>query len=183
MKAGRGSAWYLPLAASVVLATPASGLDRRARVNGWQVVDVAEDDGGTLVSLERAAAGLRLEYKAIFWRGNHGILHDVLIDSCGSGAFRSSDPAEVTAADLRARFAGLLAACDVAPEQGAAALEGLEAAFAVAAGWIGEAARALDAENAEIADYGRDADADPGAADPPRPPTRPDAPSSLISGG
>jgi hypothetical protein len=84
MKAGRAGAWSLVVAASLVFATPASGLDRRAPVSGGLVADVAEDDGGTLVTMERAVAGLRLQYKAIFWRGNHGIIHDAVVESCGS---------------------------------------------------------------------------------------------------
>ena len=167
MKAGRCGAWSLVVAASLVFATPASGLDRRARVGGWLVADTAEDDGGTLVAMERTVAGLRLEYKAIFWRGNHGIIHDAAIESCGSEPFRSSDPAEVTAASVRARLAGLLAACGVARDQADAALEGFEGAFAVARRWSGDAARARNAEIAAMADYGRDDDSDPPTADPP----------------
>jgi hypothetical protein len=67
----------------------------------------------------------------------------------------------VTAASVRARLAGLLAACGIPRGASDAALEGFEGAFAVARHWSEDAARARSAENAAIADYGRDDDSEP----------------------
>jgi hypothetical protein len=99
--------------------------DRRRTVAGWQIEDVAEQDGGRLVRMRRNAAGYRLQYEAAFWRGNGGRIQATLVEysDCTNGEELPRDTA-APAGRIRDLLAAHMAECGAAPARIAAALRG-----------------------------------------------------------
>jgi hypothetical protein len=129
--------------------------DRRRAVAGWIVEDKAEDDGGRVVQLRRITGSIHIRYTAAFWRGNDGRIQTTLVErsDCSNGE-EIDRHAVLPARALRAMFARTLAECAVTPRGVAAALAGLERAYALALAWSREAEAAPAAEAAAIAAYG-----------------------------
>lgn len=144
---------------------PDERVDRRQIVAGWIVEDVSETDGGLMVRMIRQGEDYRLEWSTSYWRGNGGPVSGATLQrgDCASGdASAIQDPSvELTAAALRDRFAEYLAECEIPAVEAANILEGFEPAFALASGWAAEAEAATAAENAAIAAYGSEPEADP----------------------
>lgn len=130
---------------------------RHRAVSGWQVDYVAETDGGRVVRLSRRAGDARLHFHAAFWHGNDGRIQAMLVErsDCTNGE-EIGRHVVLEARTLRALFATALADCAVPPRRIAAALRGLESAYALAASWADEAAAATTAEAEAIDAYGRD---------------------------
>lgn len=144
---------------------------RQRTVSGWQIAEIAESDGGRLVRLTRGAQGARLQFTSVFWHGNDGRIQSVLVErsDCGNGEELARHEVP-DVARLRAMFAAILAECALPPRRIAAALAGLERAYALTAAWADEAEAATAAEAQAIADYGTaNASATaPATAPPPR---------------
>jgi hypothetical protein len=136
---------------------PAAQADRSRTVGGWLVEDRAEEDGGRLVRLSRAAQGARIQYSAAFWRGNDGRIQALLVErsDCTDGE-EIDRHAVAEPRRVRAMLAGLLARCALAPRRIEAALAGFERAYALALDWARDAEAATAAEAQAIADHGRD---------------------------
>ncbi|MGQ0590414.1 MAG: hypothetical protein ACT4N8_12945 [Sphingosinicella sp.] len=153
-------ALLLTLAGGAILAAqPDSRLTRQREVSGWLVEEVAESDGGSMVRMSRTAGGARLQFSAVFWRGNHGRIQAVLVErsDCTNGE-EIGRHVVLEAPALRALFAAALEDCAVSPRRIEAALAGIEPAYALAAAWADEAAAATAAEAQAIADYGNSGD-------------------------
>lgn len=142
---------------AILAAQPDERTIRQREVAGWLVEDVAESDGGQLIRLTRRAAGARLQFLAAFWRGNDGRIQSMLVErsDCTNGE-ELGRHAVPEARELRALFAAALADCALPPRRIAAALAGLEPAYALAASWADEAAAATAAEIRAIIDHGRE---------------------------
>jgi hypothetical protein len=143
-------------AAMVLLLAAAPHPDRQRTVAGWQIGDVAEQDGGRLVRMRRDARGYRVRFEAAFWRGNQGRMQTTLVEhsDCTNGDVLDRHTAR--AAEVRALLAGHLAGCGAAPARIGLLLRGFEAAWRLASAWAADAKAATAAEAAAIADYGRD---------------------------
>lgn len=141
----------------------------RARaVSGWLVEELSESDGGRIVRLVRTRPGYRLDYQAVFWRGNYGpirgfTLADGACRSGDAGAPMPPDWVESEAA-VSARFGAYLAECGIRGRRAARRLAGLRPAFALFAAWVAEADAAIAAENRAIADHGAQPDERPAPA-------------------
>lgn len=136
--------------------------DQRRVVQGWQVENVAEDDGGRIVRMTRRVGPYVLAYGISFWRANPGPLAQADMDlpdqrSCGHAEWRR-DPGSANlwrpetglaarAGAVRELFRQGLAACHVAAGQAAAALRGFDQAFALTARWAEASRRATIAES------------------------------------
>jgi len=70
-------------AAMLLLLAAAPYPDRQRTVAGWRVEDVAEQDGGRLVRLHRAAAGYSMQF-ILFGRNTSGTMY--LFDQAGNPA-------------------------------------------------------------------------------------------------
>ena len=147
-----------PAAAALAQPFPPEPPDRRRNLGGWLVEHVGEEDGGRIVRMSRERDGIRLEYDAVFWRGNYGIyMHSAAKRpglSCGTDQWRQAWGTTVPAEAVRARLAAHLADCGTAPAQVAAALQGFEPAFRLAARWVRQAEALTAAEIQAIVDYG-----------------------------
>jgi hypothetical protein len=143
--------------AMLLLAAAAPYPDRQRRVAGWLVEDVAEQDGGRLIRMRRAASGYRLYFQAAFWRGNDGRIQTVLVEhsDCTNGD-ELGRHAVPRVEEIRALLARHLADCGAAPARIAAALHGIGPAYGLASAWAADAEAATAAEAAAIADEGRD---------------------------
>lgn len=132
--------------------------DQRRRVAGWAVEHAGEEDGGRVVRLTRERRGIRLEYNAVFWRGNYGIyMHSSAQRpglACGSDHWQQEWGTSLPAGPVRTRLAFHLAECGTPREQIAAALQGFEEAYALAAQWVADAERLTAAEIEAIVNYG-----------------------------
>lgn len=132
--------------------------DQRRRVAGWTVEHAGEEDGGRIVRLTRERRGVRLEYRAVFWRGNHGIyMHSSAHRpgrTCGAEQWRQQWGTSLPAEPVRTRLTFHLADCGTPRERIAAALDGFEEAYALAAQWVAEAERLTAAEIDAIVNYG-----------------------------
>lgn len=153
---GAGMAWAGP---------PAQG-DRSRTIKGWLVEDVAEQDGGRLVQLSRGSRGLRIQYSAAFWRGNHGRIQSILVEvsDCTNGETLDRN-AVPDAKAVRVLITAHLTECAVPPRRIEATLRGFESAFALALAWARDAEAATIAEAEAIAGEGRETD-DATADDP-----------------
>lgn len=150
-----GAAFALA-AAAAAQPFPPTPPDQRRHVAGWTVEHAAESDGGRIVRLFRRHGRLRLEYRAVFWRGNHGIYMDTSVHqgdlTCAEDwrqEWRTAAPAEA----VRSRFAFNLADCGRAPGEAARALHGFDPAYRLAAQWVAEAEALTEAEIQTIVDY------------------------------
>ncbi|HEV2815843.1 MAG TPA: hypothetical protein VGW40_01270 [Allosphingosinicella sp.] len=143
-------------AAMLLLLAAAPYPDRHRTVAGWRVEDVAEQDGGRLVSMRRDALGYHIQFHAAFWRGNDGRIQTTLVEhsDCTNGDELARRPA--AAAEVRALLARHLADCAAAPGRIALLLRGFEPAWRLASAWAAEAEAATAAEAAAIAEHGRD---------------------------
>ena len=147
----------LALLAALLLPAAAPYPDRQRIVAGWRVEDVAEQDGGRLVSMHREAAGYAMQFQAAFWRGNDGRIQATLVEhsDCTNGD-ELGRHAALRAAEIRASLARHLAECGASPRRIAQLLRGLEPAWRLALAWARDAEAATAAEAAAIADYGRE---------------------------
>lgn len=158
MKLGLALIAWVAAAGALVAAQPDERRLRQREIAGWLVEDVAESDGGRLVRLSRSAEGARMQFTAVFWRGNDGRIQTYLVERSDCTSGEELDRHVVPrAAALRARFATALAECALSPRRFALALRGLERAYALAASWADEAEAATAAEIQAIIDYGNDA--------------------------
>jgi len=134
-------------AAMLLLLAAAPYPDRQRTIAGWRVEDVAEQDGGRLVRLHRAAAGYRLQFQAAFWRGNDGRIQTTLVEhsDCTNGEELGRHAAP-RAAEIRALLARHLADCGASPRLAARLLRGLEPAWRLASAWADAAEAAARAE-------------------------------------
>jgi hypothetical protein len=134
-------------AATLLLLAAAPYPDRQRIVAGWQIEDVAEQDGGRLVRLYRAAGGYRLQFQAAFWRGNDGRIQTILVEhsDCTDGDELGRHAAP-RAAEIRALFARHLADCGASPRLAARLLRGLGPAWRLASAWADAAEAAARAE-------------------------------------
>lgn len=121
--------------------------DRHRTIAGWSVGDVAEQDGGRLVRMERNAGGYHLQFQAAFWRGNDGRIQSLLVEhsDCTDGDELGRHAAP-RAAEIRALFARRLAECGASPARIAQLLRGLEPAWRLASAWADAADAAARAE-------------------------------------
>jgi hypothetical protein len=159
---------------AILAAQPDELVTRHRRVAGWQIEEVAASDGGRVVRMSRNAEGARLQFAAVFWHGNDGRIQTILVErsDCTNGEEIGRHVVPEARA-LRSLFTAALGSCAVPPRRIAAALAGIEPAYALAAGWADEAAAATAAEARGIADYGAEPDADANIAAP-DPPPRPE---------
>jgi hypothetical protein len=132
-----------------------SDRDRHRGVGGWLVEDKAEDDGGRLVELRREIGTIHIRYFVAFWRGNDGRVQGISVErsDCANGE-EIGRHVILSARALRAMLARTLTDCAVSPRRIAAALGGLEQAYALTLDWAREAEAATAAESAAIAAYG-----------------------------
>jgi hypothetical protein len=139
------NAWIQGLMLLLLAAAPYP--DRQRIVAGWRVEDVAEQDGGRLVRLHRAAAGYRMQFQASFWRGNDGRIQTTLVEhsDCTNGEELGRHAAP-RAAEIRALLARHLADCGASPRLAARLLRGLEPAWRLASAWADAAEAAARAE-------------------------------------
>lgn len=150
--------WLAALLISAgVIAALGPNADRRRTVAGWQIEDVAEQDGGRLVSMRRDAGGYRLQFQVAFWRGNQGRIQGTLVEhsDCTNGETIGRDAAP-RLGEIRALLTGHLRDCGASPGRIAAALRGIEPAYRLASAWADDAEAATAAEAAAIANYGGD---------------------------
>jgi hypothetical protein len=162
MKLRHALALFASLAAAngaILAAQPDERRLRHRAVAGWLVEDIAESDGGQLVRMSRTAQGARMQFVAVFWRGNDGRIQSMLVErsDCTNGEELGRHVVPAAAA-LRALFAASLADCALPPRRIAEALRGLERAYALAASWADEAEAATAAEVQAIIDYGNSAE-------------------------
>jgi hypothetical protein len=145
----------LPAALLLVAAAPPYP-DRHRSIAGWQIEDLAEQDGGRLVRMRRDARGYGIRFEAAFWRGNQGRMQTTLVEhsDCTNGDVPDRHTAR--AAEVRALLAGHLAGCGAAPARIGLLLRRFESAWRLASAWAADAEAATTAEAAAIADYGRD---------------------------
>ena len=89
-------------------------------IEGWTVIDIAQEDGGRLVRLSRKTRGVRIQYSATFWRGNGGALRSTLVErsDCTAGETlpRGAEPDSAT---VRSHLAAHLAVYTAAARRGA----------------------------------------------------------------
>ncbi|HET9640547.1 MAG TPA: hypothetical protein VFP12_15215 [Allosphingosinicella sp.] len=156
---GLASLLLAALAAGTAWAGEPAQRDRSRTLKGWLVEDSAEQDGGRLVQLSRATQGLRLQYSAVFWRGNGGRIQSTLIERSDCTTGESLDRNIVPDAKaVRALLTAHLAECALPPRRIEAALRGFEPAYALAQAWARDADAATIAEAEAIAEHGREAD-------------------------
>jgi hypothetical protein len=149
----------MPAAGASAAARPAQPGDRHRVVQGWQVEDLAEEDGGRLIQLSRAFKGVRMQYSTAFWWGNDGRLQSTLVEvsDCTNGETLDRHIVPDSKA-VRALLAAHLIECAVPPRRIEAALRGFEPAFALALAWARDAEAATIAEAEAIAGHGRETD-------------------------
>lgn len=155
--AASGALLLPALAAGAIAAgEPGSG-DRQRTVGGWLVEDLAEEDGGRLVRMTRTSGRYRLEYHAVFWHGNDGVIQRVSAIGAGCGGDEELERGLIFHVDeIRARLAAGLAECGAPRNAVRAALRGVAPAYALARAWSWQAGAATRAEAAAIANYGID---------------------------
>ena len=152
------------LVASLLLAAPAAAQDdervlRRQVVSGWTVTDVAESDGGRLVTLARRGSGYRISLRAIFWRGNGGELRgaEVRIGDCVTGDRETLvEPGSGSPAVTRQVLEDYLVGCRLPARQRASLLRGFDRPACLFERWAAEATADTAYENLQIAAYGTD---------------------------
>lgn len=129
-------------------------------VAGWRVRSVSESDGGRLVILSRRAPGWRFTYQLNLWRGNGGIYVGATFQrgNCRSGDSEMLRPAEeaLARASLDGWLRDYLGECPLPAAEEARLHRGLDAAWPLFARRAAEANAAMEAENAAIANYGRE---------------------------
>ena len=124
-------------------------------VAGWQVEDLAEQDGGRLVRMRRESGGYRLQFQAAFWRGNAGRIQATLVEySDGTNGDTIARDARPRVAEIRALLTRHLGDCGASRSRIAAALRGIEPAYRLASAWADEAEAATAAEAEAIANEG-----------------------------
>lgn len=143
-------------AAMALLIAAAPYPDRQRTMAGWQIEDVAEQDGGRLVRMRRETGGYRIRFEAAFWRGNQFRMQTTLVEhsDCTNGDY--VDRHSARALEVRALLAGHLAGCGAAPARIGLLLRGFESAWRLASAWAADAEAATTAEAQAIADYGRE---------------------------
>ena len=137
---------------------PPTPPDQRRRVQGWLVEYAAESDGGRIVRVARQRRGVRLEFHAVFWRGNraiymHGSAERARL-ACGAEDWEQPWGTSPAAEAVRSRWTFHLLDCGTPRAQIDAALEGFDEAYAIAARWVAEAERLTEAEIEAIINYG-----------------------------
>ena len=136
--------------AMLLLLAAAPHPDRQRTVAGWRVADLAEQDGGRLVRMDRAAGGYRMQFQATFWRGNDGRIQTTLVEhsDCTNGE-ELGRHVRPRAAEIRALLARHLADCGASPRLTARLLRGLESAWRFASAWADAAEAAARAEGGD----------------------------------
>ena len=145
--------------------------NRRRAMNDWLVETYDEEEMSRAVRLSRIGDDFLISYEVSFWHGNPGPFYSANVGGdmrvCGDEAWRRDDngdhwraEADPIAAgrDLRARLVGYFEACDATPGEIAAALEGFDPAFALAAAWAEEDRRHVLALAEAIANDGAEPD-------------------------
>ena len=153
---------HAPFAVALLLSSsaPDDARETSRTVAGWRIRDVSESDGGHLVILSRRAPGWRLDYQLNFWRGNGGVYVGATFQrgDCRSGDAEMLRPPEeaLARASLDGWIADYLRECPLTPAQETDLRRTLDAAWPLFARRAEEATAAMEAENAAIANYGRE---------------------------
>jgi hypothetical protein len=159
----------LPLVAALLLAASHAGAappDSDSRilhnqvVAGFRIQSIAESDGGLFVRMRRKAGSLKFEYYLEFWRGNGGVVVGATFrrGDCRSGEAGIIQPTDdaMSRANLEGKLADYLRECPLAPAREAELRQSLDATWPDFSALAEQALAATLAENAAIADYGRE---------------------------
>jgi hypothetical protein len=158
------------LAASALLLLAAGAAaqspDPDSRVYGsenvadFRIEAIAESDGGRLVRMRRKGRGYRIEYYLEFWRGNGGVVVGATFrrGDCRSGDAGGIQPTEdaMTRANLDNRLGEYLRECPLTPAREAELRRAIDRAWPAFSALAERALAATEAENAAIADYGKE---------------------------
>lgn len=152
-------AFALMLPFARVAGHPDSRVTSHRIVAGVHVESIAESDGGRLVRMSRKGRGYRFEYHLEFWRGNGGVVVGATFrrGDCRSGDADLIQPTEdaMARANLDFRLGEYLRECPLAAAREAELRHSLDAAWPSFSALAEQALAATLAENAAIADHGR----------------------------
>jgi len=139
---------------------PDSRLIARRTIASAQIEAIAESDGGRLVRIRRKGIGYGFEYSLEYWRGNGGVVVGATFRSgkCRSGDSGAIQPTgEAMARDaLFLRLDGYLRECPLPPAREGELRRSLDAAWPAFSALAERALAETRAENAAIADYGKE---------------------------